>query len=213
MRNSSSLIWFSHRRARHKEKKSPLCASFVRAIFKVKGWWINNKHEVQVWEQLWPRSACVLCVLGQPWQQQHVSPAVGLRVSSELRWYPHTSPAHQSQCTCPHWCRWTHVHEQPGHPHKVPRVTVRDTHICEKHTEHLTFKWILKLKDNYNNGLIYQGTHTFVFNSIQFNLYSIKSSWSQSALIRWGEWKEEREKTELSDVPLIFILIKNIQKH
>ena len=74
---------------------------------------------------------CVFCVPGQPWQQQHVESAACFCVScvsSGLCWYSYTCPAHQNQCTCPHRCRRTHVHQQPGHSHQVPWVTVRDKH-------------------------------------------------------------------------------------
>lgn len=143
---------------------------------------INNKHKVKVREQLCSCSVYVFCVPGQPWQQQqqqqHVSSAAGLhvsRVSSEFRRYPHTSPAYQSQRTRPYRCRRTHVHQQPGHPHQVPRVTVRDPRQLWK-TQNTWlynsvfsfqiagiyfnyFQLIGKFKGNYHNDLVHRQKH------------------------------------------------------
>ena len=78
----------------------------------------------------------VLGVLGQLWQQQQcVQSAAALCVSSWLSRHPHSSPAHQNKRTCPHRCGGTYVHQQPGHPYKVPWVTVR-THIL--YTVHIS---------------------------------------------------------------------------
>lgn len=77
-------------------------------------------------------TACI-CVPGQTSQrqlQQHVESEAGFLVSNVSPVHhgnPGTSSAHQNQRTSPHWCRRTHVHQQPAHTHQVPRVKVRHT--------------------------------------------------------------------------------------
>lgn len=78
---------------------------------------------------------CLCCFPGRQRQQQHVQPAASLpvsRLSPGLGWYPRPSSTHQNQCAGPHRCRRTHVHQQPGHPHQVPRITVRGSQECHE---------------------------------------------------------------------------------
>lgn len=79
------------------------------------------------------------------------------------------SSTHQVQRSRAHRCRRTHVHQQPGHPHQVPRLQVRNTLVlaapcllllpvhlwgisqCEVHLLYIHRLWIIQF-------LIYTGT-------------------------------------------------------
>lgn len=77
------------------------------------------------------------------WERKHVFffcspggrksyvPAVFNTVSSFSPGCPRNSSpssADQIQCSCAHWCRWTHVYQQLGNTDKVPRFQVRLLH-------------------------------------------------------------------------------------
>uniref|UniRef100_F7GDL9 Potassium channel tetramerization domain containing 1 n=1 Tax=Ornithorhynchus anatinus TaxID=9258 RepID=F7GDL9_ORNAN len=43
-------------------------------------------------------------------------------ISTEQSRHPHSSPAHQIQCSGPHRRGWTHVHQQLGHSDQIPGI-------------------------------------------------------------------------------------------
>lgn len=51
------------------------------------------------------------------------------------RWHPHTCTAHKGQRSRAHWCRRSHVHQQPGHINQIPRVQVNDYTHTELNTK------------------------------------------------------------------------------
>ena len=52
-----------------------------------------------------------------------VDPVPG--ISSEFARDPTPGATYQVECTGAHWRRWTHVHQQSGHSHQIPRLQVR----------------------------------------------------------------------------------------